>query len=65
MWLIDDARDFTQCIDFFIDSEILGSFKNFIFKVKKTSLSLYYGLFDNNELIADDWGMKGEKRPKT
>lgn len=58
MWLIDDTRDFENQKQFFEDARDVGSFKSFVLKKAVTTLSIYYGLFDQNELVAYYWLMK-------
>ena len=65
MWLIDDARNLEQCEIFFRDSQTIGSFNKLIFKSKTTHLSKYYGIFNDEKLVAYYWLMKFEKIPNT
>jgi len=57
MWLINDFRDFKEAEKLLKDAIPVSSFQNLILKKNITPLSIYYGLFDKEELIAYYWLM--------
>lgn len=63
MWLIDDTRDFENQKQFFADAYFIGTFNGYIVKRTITPLSLYYGVFEGDNLIAYYWLMKFDKLP--
>jgi hypothetical protein len=65
MWLINDARNFDECALFFKDAMIVGNINHLTFKRLITPLSLYYGLFDGENLMGYYWLLKWEKLPLT
>jgi hypothetical protein len=65
MWLIDDARNFDQCLQFFKDAETVGMIGLFSLKKVTTTLSIYYAVYDSNELVAYYWLMRWDKLPNT
>jgi len=58
MWLVDTFDDLAQYLPMFEDAEIIGSFEELTFKKKTETLSIYYGLFDEGQLIAYYWIVK-------
>lgn len=63
MWLIDDTRDFEHQKQFFASAYCVGIFNGYELKRFITPLSLYYGIFDGDNLIAYYWLMKFDKLP--
>lgn len=58
MWLIEDTRDFENQKQFFHDAQVVGSINGFVVKMNRTKLSIYYGVFDDDKLVAYYWLMK-------
>ena len=59
MWLIDDFRNFEDCSRLFDNNTlVIGSIAGYTFKKSTDPCSIYYGLFDGEELVAYNWLMK-------
>jgi GNAT superfamily N-acetyltransferase len=57
MWLINDFRDFEEAKKLLTNATPISSFQDLILKKDVTPLSVYYGLFNNDELVAYYWLM--------
>lgn len=59
MWLIDDFRDFEFCKCLFSNnSSVVGNISGYTLKKDTDPCSIYYGLFDGEDLVGYNWIMK-------
>ena len=59
MWLIDDFRDFKFCKQLFSNQSVsVGNILGYTLKKDTDPCSIYYGLFDGDELVGYNWVMK-------
>ena len=65
MWLIDELDDFEETYHMLVGAEPVGKLNSMIMKKKQTELCVYYGLYNNDKLIAYFWLMKMPEFEKT
>lgn len=55
MWLVDTFDNMEQYLQQFVDAETIGEFNGLTLKKRQGEVSIHYGLFDGETLVAYYW----------